>query len=150
MKTNGRRNGEDNVFGAQVRIEAVGVAIMLPPGSSLSFSNIRKDNNGRIVAATLEDADKGKRVNIINIYGPNVPWERKEFYYQKNWQYKRGDVNMVLTGDFNCVAEPDLDKYVENQTSGATGIEELTQFLNDHNLVDIWRVNHPNDRIYRI
>ena len=124
-----------------------GVAIMLPPGSNLSFSNIRKDNNGRIVAATLEDADSDTRVNIINIYAPNVPRERKEFY-DKLWQYKPGDVNIVLTGDFNCVAEPDIDKYGGNHTSGTTGIEELTQFLNDHNLVDIWRVKHPNDRIY--
>ena len=124
-----------------------GVGILLKPGSELIFGNIRKDSNGRIVAATLLDRENNPKFNMINLYATAVPRDRKDFFADI-WRYKPGDLNLLLVGDFNCVVNTSLDKQGGNPDSGTAGIEELTDFTNNHNLVDIWRETHPQDRIF--
>ena len=68
-----------------------GVAILLPPNSAIQFGNVWKDTDGRIVAATLTDSNLDTSINIMNIYAPNSPRERKNFF-DKMWQYKPGMV----------------------------------------------------------
>ena len=79
-----------------------GVAIMLKPGLDLMFGNVRKDSNGRVIAATLLDSENNPCFNVMNVYTPTVPTERKDFF-DELWRYKPGDQNLLLAGDFNCV-----------------------------------------------
>ena len=78
----------------------------------------------------------------MNIYAPNSPRGRKNFF-DKLWQYKPGDDNLIVGGDFNCIEEPDLDKQGGNPVSGTSGVEELKQFVQTNDLFDTWRENHP-------
>ena len=124
-----------------------GVAILLPPGSNMNISNIRRDTEGRILAATLTDQDDDLQLNIMNVYAPNIPRER-QIFFDKLWQYKPGDTNILLAGDFNCIETPELDKQGGNPASGRQGIVELNQFVDHNDLHDTWRKSHPNDRLY--
>lgn len=124
-----------------------GVAILLKPGLNLMFGNVRKDCNGRIIAATILDSANNTYFNVINVYAPTVPRERKDFF-DDLWRYKPGDQNLLLVGDFNCVVNPQIDKMGGNPDSGTARIEELTNFVVGNQLVDIWRVTHPQDRTF--
>lgn len=83
----------------------------------------------------------------MNVYAPTIPRERKSFFTDL-WQYKTGETNLFLAGDFNCIENLDLDKFGGNPQSGNFGINELLSFTRDHNLGDSWRITHNNDRIY--
>ncbi len=122
-----------------------GVGILLNPNSEATFKSHLRDNEGRVVSAKLQHRDQ--EMNIINIYAPTVPRERKEFM-GKIWNYKTGDTNLILGGDFNCVEDPQMDKLGGNPTAGTIGTEELRDFIDQNKLTDIWRKQHPQDRIY--
>ena len=124
-----------------------GVAILLPRGSTMIISNIRKDTEGRVLAATLNDTDTDTQLNVMNIYAPNSPGERHTFFHNL-WQYKPGDANLFLAGDFNCVERHELDRHGGNSDIGKQGMAALKQFVDDNNLHDAWHTSHPNDRVY--
>ena len=90
---------------------------------------------------------KDQKINIINTYAPTVPRERKEFM-GKIWNYKTEDINPTLGRDFNRMEDPLMDKLEGNATAGTIGTEELRDFINHNNLIDIWREEHPQDWIF--
>ena len=124
-----------------------GVAILLPPGSNKHVNNIRRDTEGRVLSVTLTDPDKDTQMNIINVYAPNNPRER-QVLFENLWQYKSGETNLILAGDFNYIKAPELDKQGGNPSGGSQGIRELNQFVDSNDLIDTWRKSHPQDRVY--
>ena len=90
---------------------------------------------------------KDQELNIINIYAPTVPRERKDFL-KTLCNFKTGDTNLILAGDFNCVEDPTFDKLGGNPANGTAGMDELLNFTTNHDLIDVWRDQHPGDRIY--
>jgi exonuclease III len=124
-----------------------GVGILLKNGSNFTLNNVRKDSESRIISTTLINQENGSIVNVMNLYAPTIPQDRKQFF-DDLWQYKPGDQNLLLAGDFNCTVNPAIDKQGGNPLSGTTGLEELTHFINSNDLKDTWRETHPQDRIY--
>ena len=122
-----------------------GVGILLRPNSETTIVTTKHDNDGRVVSAKLQH--KGKELNIINIYAPTTPGERKTFKENLR-QYKTGDENLLLGGDFNCVEDLQKDKQGGNPHTGTTGIKEMKDFTERHQLIDIWRHQHQGDRIF--
>ena len=122
-----------------------GVGILLCPNSDMSIESSLHDNEGRVISVRIKY--KEHVINILNIYAPTIPSERKHFM-NNIWQYKTGDNNLILGGDFNCVEEPSLDKLGGNPTSGTAGIEELKDFTWNNDLLDVWRQQHPTDRLF--
>lgn len=122
-----------------------GVAIMLNPRSNLEVVRSNTDYDGRVVSITIMKDDT--EINVMNVYGSNKPNERKVLF-DNLWRYRLGDQNFLLTGDFNCIANLDLDKIGGNPLSGTQGIEELRSFVDNNNLVDTWRLSHPHDKIF--
>lgn len=122
-----------------------GVAILLNPKIDGTFTNIQKDKDGRLISTkvTVKDSD----YSLINIYAPNKPYERKIFF-ENIWQYKPGIQNMIVGGDFNCVADLLLDKQGGNPLSGNEGIIEFDYFKKSNTLRDSWRETHAQDRIF--
>ncbi len=118
-----------------------GVAILVKPGLDCNISNIRKDRAGRVICAMI--VLNGKEINVMNIYAPTFPRERKRFF-EGLWNFKPGNINLVLAGDFNCIEDPDKDKQGGNPNSCTIGMTELAFFLDNNNLWD----THLQDRIY--
>lgn len=58
----------------------------------------------------------GTDINIVNVYAPTTGQDRKEFF-DNLWNYKTGDNNLIIAGDFNCVEEIDKDKLGGNPSS---------------------------------
>ena len=111
----------------------------------MSIESSLHDNEGRVIRVRIKY--KEHVINILNIYAPTIPSERKQFM-SNIWQYKTGDNNLILGGDFNCVEEPSLDKLGGNPTSSTAGIEELKDFTWNNDLLDVWKQQHPTDRLF--
>lgn len=122
-----------------------GVAILFNQRAQVEITNTLKDNKGRILAATVNI--NGTGINLMNLYAPTIPRERKSFF-DELWDFKPGDHNLMLAGDFNCVPNTSLDKQGGNPQSGTVGIVELNDFCNVNQLVDIWRDTHERDKIF--
>ena len=78
-----------------------GVAILFK--NNVALSDITKDKCGRILAATicLEETS----IRIINIYGPNDPQQKENFFKSIEYHARKCDI-FILSGDFNMVEIP--------------------------------------------
>ena len=78
-------------------------------------------------------------MQIINIYSPTNPTNRKIFYInlQKFIEY---DQKTIIAGDSNMIENLFLDRIGGNHT---IGFETFKTVKNKLNLIDIWRKNNP-------
>ena len=122
-----------------------GMGLLINPNIECTINNTLTDHEGRILAVKCNINDT--ELNILSIYAPTNPQDRKVFF-NTLWQYQPGNVNLLLAGDFNCIPDLDLDKFGGNPCSGNVGVAELNNFTSTNNLADVWRIKHPNDRVY--
>lgn len=118
---------------------------MLNPNFEHKVSKIKKDLDGNKLI--LEIYCLGKKITLVNIYGPNR--DKPNFYAQlcKDIENFNND-NIILGGDFNFVLdfEADTEGYVclNNPRARDRVIDLCTQL----NLIDIWREIHMEGREY--
>ena len=119
-----------------------GVAILFNPNSNFHFNVLsnKSDTEGRFLAlcVTVESTT----LQLVNIYAPNVPSERINFF-NSIFKYTQLGFPTLVGGDFNCVEDVNLDKWGGSPLYGQTGSPELRNFLNNFNLVDIYRSLYP-------
>jgi exonuclease III len=53
----------------------------------------------------------------------------------------------ILTGDFNCVLDKEIDRY-PSRNYDDTGGRELKTIMTKNNLIDIWREKNPSVKKY--
>ena len=122
-----------------------GVAIVCSiPGSILS--PIFRDDAGRIAIAELS-LPSLPPILVASVYAPAVREDRPEFFRGLHAALKpvlaaRPDLlrRVVIGGDFNVCLTAD-DKQGGNMER--VGSPELTAFINEFSLLDVWRVAHP-------
>ncbi|CAM2105888.1 unnamed protein product [Caretta caretta] len=85
-------------------------------------------------------------LNLVNIYAPNVDPERVLFYRQTLAFLSTLDPHecLVLGGDFNTILE-ERDRSGVKTSQAAAGV--LTEIVDHHSLVDVWRDHHPDDDV---
>jgi endonuclease/exonuclease/phosphatase family metal-dependent hydrolase len=102
---------------------------------------------GRLSRLQLE-WEEGQGLDIINVYSPNNEKEKVEFYKtvkDKIVQCKDLD-NTILLGDFNFV-ESELDRFPRHGDA-MNVINEFDKIKKRLNLIDGWRVQHPEEKDY--
>ena len=121
---------------------ARGVAILFHEKLDFDIKHSSHDNAGRTLTTmiTMENTD----LNLINIYAPNTDTERCLFY--SDLEKFLAPENNVLAGDFNSIEFPRLDKIGGSGRARQTNITILADISARHNLHDIWRKRHPNQR----
>ena len=117
--------------------KSAGVAIAVKSSANFVIKEVRRDGEGRVISLLAVAA--GVRYSLICVYAPVDPRMRKvllsdlaRFVYPGSY--------VIIGGDFNCVLK-DSDT---SCTSGAnrTGQKELSGFLRDNDLQDVWSVFH--------
>lgn len=88
---------------------------------------------------------------IANVYGYNTKRENVNLILSienilKCWLNKFTNAKLLLGGDFNSIFDANLDKWPPDH-SGRTNTN-LKSFMDRFNLVDIWRVKHPDNRSF--
>jgi exonuclease III len=123
-----------------------GVSILFDKSVEKEIHLILTDPNGRylILDVTIGDV----RLTLVNIYGPNE--DNPNFFMDVIKQVE--DIpndNRIIGGDFNCVLDKEKDKKggKEDHANIATR-ELLINYMEETELVDIWRLQHNDDRVF--
>lgn len=131
-----------NSFSSQAR----GVAIFFKKGNSADIVDKFCDQEGNLLALLLVYEDK--KILLEVLYGPNddspIFYEECVFKKIQEWQ---PDFS-IFCGDFNIALNPEIDTKNYCNISNPNARLKLLEQIDDHNLVDIWRDLHPDDRKY--
>jgi len=80
-----------------------GVSILLNPKLDVQIIDTYKCNNARIIITNVKIS--GNVLSVVNVYAPNKPNSRKEFFHRLYKQIGMRTLNdscIVMAGDFNC------------------------------------------------
>ena len=117
-----------------------GAAIFISKSCNANIVKFHHDIEGRLIYV---DIDKGLNYRLVNIYAPNDPLRRKEFFNNLIYAFNTSR-QIILGGDFNCVADTSLDKIGGNLRLGTAGWKELSKVNLTRKLVDVFRYFYPN------
>lgn len=121
-----------------------GVAILVHKRLNFVLLKQHKDEEGRLIC--VEAKINGSRVNLCNIYAPNV--EDPNFFHRLNKLIGGlSEGQTILGGDFNQVQDGILDKSTYSKRV-ARDKQAILQLVEDLGLVDVWRLIHPREGIY--
>ena len=120
-----------------------GVAVLSK--SNISLNELNRDSHGRILNVMMKIDEH--EMQVLNIYAPNVPRERRNFFCGLVEFSQDTGLPVLLAGDFNMVESLPLDTEGSNNAKYHTyGIDELGVFQNKYNLVDVFRFKFPAKR----
>ena len=136
-----------------------GVAILFLQNTVYDYNIISNDRNGRVVALDLKF--QNEELRLLNIYGPNNPAERHEFYNTDVKLLFETEQDIIWGGDYNCTLNPSIDrKHISFNSSVDLsyaaprrhvidrGTESLHDLISHNNLEDVWRRRNPHTRKY--
>ena len=86
-------------------------------------------------------------INLVNVYAPSTNFQRRIFFSDLERFLSNFYAN-VIGGDFNCITDPRLDKLDGNPNARQSAVSILTALNSQHNLIDIWRVRHKDERSF--
>ena len=115
-----------------------GVAILCSPYQRGNISVWQKEPGGRLVSLLL--SINGICINLVNIYSPMNPTERKTFFQSLD-HFLFPNSRLIKAGDFNCY-DSALDKMGGSAKTDAC----LSDLKSIHALRDAWHLKHPRDR----
>ena len=84
---------------------------------------------------------------MITIYAPNV--DNPNFFrtIENLILHSDADYNL-LCGDFNLVLDPSKDAFNYHKINNPNSRQSVLEIMNANNLIDIFRLCHPNDKRY--
>lgn len=140
-----KRDWVGQVFSSSFTSKSRGVAILINKHLPLSDVQTISDKSGRYVM--LKGHLHGQLVSLLNIYFP--PVQSIDFISQvmslfADWICD----NSVIAGDFNCYFSSVMDKSPSVQHPMPRRARAVSDTCSELDLVDTWRVLHPNDRAF--
>lgn len=127
--------------------DSKGVAIWIKKGSPIRVQNQITDVKGRYII--LDVCYEGNNYSLVNLYAPNN--DNPQFFrnvFQRMEQFPND--YKIIGGDFNLVLdnEKDLRGSVSGQHAHKEAISFLKEYMSDEGLVDVWRLQNPEKRLY--
>lgn len=122
-----------------------GVSIFFNNSFDFKIHNEMRDDDGNLLAidTTIEDT----HVTLINIYGPNA--DNPGFYEKVKDTFLNLDNDyFILCGDFNLVLNPEVDTFNYCNINNPKAREKVLDIMKDLQLVDYYKILHPDRRIY--
>ena len=119
-----------------------GVAVLISSKINFNITNIERDNDGRMLLLNCMVSELN--LVILNIYAPTIDKRKEQLAFANSvcstLENYTGDV--IIGGDFNI----SLDTFpADIECSKNLGYsKKLSVIMEMHNLVDIWRIQHPD------
>ena len=122
-----------------------GTLIAFSEGLDFKIKKEDIDNKGCYVI--LEVEIQKKPYVLINYYAPNLETEQVSVLNNilrklTNFEIS-DDAKIIFGGDFNMILNLKLDADGENPSLKSNSINVLNKILSENDLIDIWRVRHP-------
>ena len=132
----------ENIFHANGKQRKAGVAILISDKTDLKIQKITRDKEGHyiMVKGSIQEED----LAIVNIYAPNIGAPQ---YIRQTLTDIKGetDSNTIIVGDFITPLTP-MDRSSKQKINKETQV--LNDTLDELDLIDIFRIFHPNAEEY--
>ena len=122
------------------------MAFLFNEHANLNILSTEIFEDGRMLSLKMEI--DGLNLQIINIYAPNVPSERKILFKKITDKLDETYVH-IIAGDFNCVMDGSFDRKppANNQDQGHA---EMNHLIQQNNLEDILSKRFPTKQLFTI
>ena len=120
------------------------MAILVGEHAPINVLSSNCYSEGRIISFKVELNEL--QIQIVNIYAPNNPTERKHFINNINNVIDINCIN-IIAGDFNLVQNSTLDREPHRYTKDA-GHVELTELMDTYDLEDVFRAHYPDKKSF--
>lgn len=123
------------IFSSNFTTHARGVMILIHKSVPFNLKHKYLDPPGRfiILSGTLIST----LVNLVCLYAPNG--DDPAFYQHFFLTISAYSGRFIIGGDFNCVMHPAVDRSNSSDTSHQQARKTIGKFMNDLNLIEIWR-----------
>ena len=123
-----------------------GVFVGIKSGTPISVEKVISDKEGRYVIVQYEHQQK--RICFSKYICPNrdIP----QFFVSLFKKLEDCDGARILCGDFNVVLDPEVDRYSKRGlvSNNKLSMETINSYIEDTQMVDIWRITHPDKQSY--
>ena len=128
-----------------------GVAILFKDNLDVEILSCKVDDDGRYVCMNVKIQDQ--LVYLMNMYAPCSSKSNDQLTFYTNMldvinTNRRPGSMIVIGGDLNILMNINLDRYGGNPTYNTKVMEKVTEIMECHDLIDIWRVRNPHLRQY--
>lgn len=124
---------------------ARGVAILFHRRLPITVETVRTDLEGRYIIADII-IDKTKFV-LVNMYAPNE--DDPQFFVKLFGKIEeRNNPSLMIAGVFNTSINPMIDLFNHQGTNHIKKRAILLEYLEQKELIDIWRVKHPDSQTF--
>lgn len=133
------------VYHAPFTTRARGVAILFCNTIPFRLKFKIIDPNGRFVL--ISGYVNASLITLLNIYGPNSD---DPTFFRNVFELLPEDrsSNIFIGGDFNCYLDSSLDRSSSKSPPTINSVQTLNNLIKSRNMVDIWRIQHPNKKEY--
>ena len=122
--------------------QARGTAILFKKDLPILIHASHADSLGRCVILDVEI--NGFRLTLCSVYAPNN--DDPNFFLSLSEQIEKyPNDNRIIAGDFNLILDIDLDKRGGTRQTHAQALAVLKNYMEETELVDIWRFQHPSE-----
>lgn len=121
-----------------------GVSVLISNRVDISILSKKSDNQGRLAIVKIKICDT--LIQLVNLYAPNNPTERKQFFADLKQMADESCMN-IFAGDFNCVLDKTLDRHPPSLMKDQ-GYDQLSNLIYESNLIDIFRRRFPDKISY--
>jgi exonuclease III len=124
-----------------------GVAVLFKKNCDYEIKHCKIDQSGRAIC--LELGIQGHDIIIINVYYPCASKPKDQ---EALWDKVRNMISeidnydekyIIMGGDFNFLMNLGLDRDGGNPSHNESVKRKINTFLNDFDLIDIWRIRNP-------
>ncbi|KAJ8039088.1 hypothetical protein HOLleu_16702 [Holothuria leucospilota] len=123
-----------------------GSVILVSPRWTSLVGKVDHDHEGRVICITIKHPCGN--FMLCNVYAPNQPTDRRDFFTTLP-SFVPGCAPCILAGDFKCVPDTQFDRMSTcTSWSCGVGMAELDMFTKNHDMVDVWRVQHPGLAVF--
>lgn len=135
---------QGQVFAACYSSHAQGVLILIHKTIPFQVVNSIINPKGRYII--LQGILLYKKLNLVNVYGPNV--DDPTFFDNLFLTLAALPGNFIIGGDFNVTLDLLKDKSTGSDTSHTRARRSILNFMKDLNLSEIWRDQNPTNIEY--
>ncbi len=133
------------VFFSNGTSNSTGVCILIKKNLDYKVHGVKRDQNGRILCLDIELDDC--RFSLCNLYAPNH--DKPEFFEECATLIDEFEnVSKIIAGDFNLVFDISMDKKGGAPVTHFNSRDTLKAYMESNDMVDIWRLQHPDTRLY--
>ena len=123
--------------------QARGILIAINNKFYCNVLQTKKDNDGRVLALTIEV--DSKKYNLVAIYAPNQ--DKPQFFADIPRYIDLMCENTILCGDYNLVLDESRDRQGTKETNKRAQ-KILYEIMLEYSLVDIWRIRNDAEKQY--